>query len=83
MLKYWIMNVHVVSRLPAARALKSQISLRGGGSTAVDFLRTACFLEMFRMTKTETPKHVEMNVKNIKYGRVLVSAPSGGGVRFM
>jgi hypothetical protein len=77
------MNVHVVSKLPAASTLNSHTCLLGGGVAVVDFLRTECFVRILWMMKTDTPKHVNIYEKKMRYGRVLVSAPSGGGVRFM
>jgi len=77
------MNPHVVSRLPAASALNSHTCFLGGGIRIVDFFSTAFFLMILWMMNTDTLKHVNMYEKKIRYGRVLVSAPSGGGVRFM
>lgn len=60
------MNVHVVSRLPAANALKSQTCLLGGGEAVVDFLSTVYFLKILKMMKTDTEKHVSMYEKKIR-----------------
>jgi hypothetical protein len=77
------MKPQVVSKLLAANALKSQTCFLGGEFAEVDLVRTSFFFTILCMMKTATPKQVSIYEKKIKYGRVLVSAPSGGGVRFM
>lgn len=77
------MKPQVVSKLPAASVLNSQTCLLGGELAVVGFFKTAFFFTIRWMMKTVTPKQVDMYEKKIKYGRVLVSAPSGRGVRFM
>tara|TARA_R110002003_G_scaffold1926_10_gene23777 strand:- start:6964 stop:7146 length:183 start_codon:yes stop_codon:yes gene_type:complete len=60
------MHVDVHSRLPAARAEKSQTCLLGGGDAVVDFLSIVNFFRILKMMNTDTPKQVNRYEKKIK-----------------
>ena len=77
------MKVHVVSTLPAASVENRKTCFLGGSLAVVDFCNTIDRFSNLRMMKTATEKHVPKYEKKIRYGRVFVSAPSGGGSRCM
>jgi hypothetical protein len=77
------MKPQVVMRLLAASAAKRYTSRVVGCLAVVDFFKTVCLWRILKMMKTETEKQVKRYEKKMMYGRVFVSAPSGGGVRFM